>query len=322
MPDPQNPRIVANVAKMRAQGASDDEVEHYLRDVEGLKPVGQSSPQRVDYAQKLHADYASGALQKRTARVNAAEQANAQEAQANQPGFVERTAANVLNEAQGIPGMRQVEAAAGAPFAGGYQQSLASLDDATNRIPAIVRLPEQAVGATAAGSALGSLIGARIPGLNQGVGEAASNVGGRIVGTIGRVGQAARAGLNAARGIEQIAPREPQSMLQGTPTRLAQPFSTAVDLESPAQAMMRPNQPGSALSDLVTSSTPTTETNAIGDAEIAAVDQMRAKGVTEDAIGDWLGRRGLDPQAALAQHPPPTGTGFTLEQLLRQSIRP
>ena len=38
LPDSTNNRIAANVASMRSQGASDSEVEHYLRDIEGLKP--------------------------------------------------------------------------------------------------------------------------------------------------------------------------------------------------------------------------------------------------------------------------------------------
>lgn len=40
-------QIVQNVATMRAKGATDAEVEHYLRNVEGLTPVGEAKAPRV-----------------------------------------------------------------------------------------------------------------------------------------------------------------------------------------------------------------------------------------------------------------------------------
>src|ERR1044072_143273 len=45
---PDNERIKRNVAKMRAQGATDAEVEHYLSKVEGLKPKGAASTGNID----------------------------------------------------------------------------------------------------------------------------------------------------------------------------------------------------------------------------------------------------------------------------------
>lgn len=42
--DAKRARVNANAHKMQAAGASPDEIEHYVRDVEGLKPVGAAPP--------------------------------------------------------------------------------------------------------------------------------------------------------------------------------------------------------------------------------------------------------------------------------------
>jgi len=56
--DPDKARIVRNVQKMRAQNATDAEVETYLRDVEKLTPAAPVA----DPMAKLHSAYKSGAL--------------------------------------------------------------------------------------------------------------------------------------------------------------------------------------------------------------------------------------------------------------------
>ncbi len=132
-------RITANIQKMQAGGASDAEIEQYLTGVEHLAP------------QHLTPKYSPKAI----ASINKAEQANAADEDASQPGYGERLATHVLNAAHGIPGVEAVEAGAGAlgsratnnPM--NYSQALAALRSSTGNIGAGTSFAEKALGSLA-----------------------------------------------------------------------------------------------------------------------------------------------------------------------------
>ena len=128
-----------------------------------MKLKGQASePDPLDELMKLkppkhdfHAEYKSGALQKRMAGANARDAANLADEQASQPGYLERLSTHVLNAAQGIPGVEAVEAAAGAlgsKLTGRpqtYRQALGTLKTATGQIGGKTGMGERILGSTA-----------------------------------------------------------------------------------------------------------------------------------------------------------------------------
>lgn len=146
-PIPSGDQIMANVSALRSQGASDNDIEAYLKQ-SGLAP--DAAPVSSPALDRLHAAYRSGALARQTAAANAAD---AQDAQG--PGYLSRFATHVLNAAQGIPGMEAVEAGAGAlgshltghPLT--YAQSLSTLRDATGNISGPVSFAEKLMGSAA-----------------------------------------------------------------------------------------------------------------------------------------------------------------------------
>lgn len=147
-PGPDKAKVKRNVQRMIAAGASQDEVDAYVEDA--LKTA--VAPQAAHTSQ--------------TAAPSAVDEGD--------PGYGERLATHVLNTAQGIPGVEAVEAGAGmlgsnrqrildllrmkmgidpkfqsddAPLT--YKQSLDALRGMTGKIPAGLRVAEQAVGSMA-----------------------------------------------------------------------------------------------------------------------------------------------------------------------------
>lgn len=145
--DPTDPRILANLQRMKSAGATDDDLNAYLAEEEGKA----SAP-----ANPWHARYASGALPKLMAGANARDMASATESDAaTNAGAGSGLAAHLLNTAQGIPGMEAVEAGAGAlgsratdhPMS--YTQSLAALRGKTGEIGGTTSALEHFVGSLA-----------------------------------------------------------------------------------------------------------------------------------------------------------------------------
>lgn len=124
--------IRANIATLSSKGATDDEIDSYLRNDEKLASVGSHN------ALDVRPDVTSALPRNR----------------ANPTGDLEATApaaaANVLSTAQAIPGMEAIEAGAG--VAGSYlpgnkplnyQQSLAALRSQTDAIPGPIKYGER-----------------------------------------------------------------------------------------------------------------------------------------------------------------------------------
>lgn len=112
---------------------------------DALDSLWDSPPPHHDY----HAEFASGALAKRMQGENARDAANQSDLEASQPGYLERLATHTLNTAQGIPGMRAVESAAGAIGTGGFDASRKALDTSTANIGGKTSLLEHAMGSLA-----------------------------------------------------------------------------------------------------------------------------------------------------------------------------
>jgi hypothetical protein len=160
------------------------------------KPV----PQKHDY----HAEYRSGALQKRM------EAANAADVVAAQPSDDEMKAAHALNLAQGVPGMEAFQAAAGAVGSGrSYRESLDALRSGTEHIGGGTRAAEQFIGALPLAALPGS---PAVAGATYGAASGAFNadpdienraqrtiVGGLLGGAIGKAGELVGTGIRAAR---------------------------------------------------------------------------------------------------------------------------
>ncbi len=136
-------RIRQNLSTLASKGASDAEIESYLRDDEKLAPIGSKN------ALDVRPDITS-ALPRNRADVSGDIEPLARGA-----------AANVLNAAQGIPGMERGEVLAG--MAGSrlpgntpltYEQSLAAPRSQTSSIPPTLSIPEKVAGGAVFGSAL------------------------------------------------------------------------------------------------------------------------------------------------------------------------
>lgn len=177
-PESAGARIERNIAAMREQGANEADIEAYLTEHEGLKPEAPAKPARLPMAADATARRAPGTGRSgdfQAATNNIGEQA----------GFVGRgVAANVLNAAQGIPGMEALEAGAGAlgskftdhPLS--YRESRDALRAETEAIPSGIKHAERLIGGgvlakalpavkTVAGAAkTGAALGAADVGLN------------------------------------------------------------------------------------------------------------------------------------------------------------
>lgn len=136
------------IAALKAQGAPDEAIHAFLQEHLG-PPVEPPAPH--DY----HAEFKSGALAKRMQGANAREAANVAEADAAEPGYLERLGTHVLNAAQGIPGVEAVEAAAGSlgsQLTGhpqNYRTALQTLRERTGQIGTGTNLAEKAMGSVA-----------------------------------------------------------------------------------------------------------------------------------------------------------------------------
>lgn len=191
-----------------------------LWDTAPQKPTGTSAfdalwdaPQKHDY----HAEYRSGALQKRMAGANARDAANLADEQASQPGYLERFATHALNAAQGIPGVEAVEAAAGAlgsKLTGRpqtYRQALGTLKTATGQIGGKTAMGERILGSTAVLPFLPAnpvLAGAALGGADQALSadpdaSLAGRAGRTVLGAAGgaAVGKAAEFAPTFVRGV-------------------------------------------------------------------------------------------------------------------------
>jgi hypothetical protein len=186
-----------------------------------------------------HAEYKSGALQKRMAGANARDQANAADETNAQPGYVERGATHVLNAAQGIPGVHAVEAGAGSlgsqmtdhPM--NYRQSYNALNDATGQIGGKTAAAERIMGSVAAlpflpasaplaGAALGASEGALDANPDMGIGGRAYAAGwkGAVGAGVGKVAEMAPVGFAALRsksGAAMLAARDAARSAAATP---------------------------------------------------------------------------------------------------------
>ena len=190
-----------------------------------MKLKGQASePDPLDELMKLkppkhdfHAEYKSGALQKRMAGANARDAANLADEQASQPGYLERFATHALNAAQGIPGVEAVEAAAGAlgsKLTGRpqtYRQALGTLKTATGQIGGKTGMGERILGSTAVLPFLPAnpvLAGAALGGADQALSadpdaSLAGRAGRTVLGAAGgaAVGKAAEFAPTFVRGV-------------------------------------------------------------------------------------------------------------------------
>lgn len=139
---PQQPgRIARNIEAMRSQGATDDDIEAYLTQHEGLKPEPASFDD-VQGGAKSTAPKPFGIPKPDFKKIA--------------PGV----AANALNMAQGVPGAKAFEAAAG--WAGSkltdhpmsYKDSYDALTSMTDEIPTALKHAERIVGAGPLAAAL------------------------------------------------------------------------------------------------------------------------------------------------------------------------
>lgn len=160
----------------------------------------------------IHEEYASGRLAKRIKRENLNDK---EAADVPEMGYGQRLASHVLNTAQGIPGVKMVEAGAGSlgskltkhPLS--YRQSLQSLDNATGDIGGKTSFLEHAMGSVAAlpflpasPMAAGAALGGADQALDANPDEsmttrAMKTVAGAGVGAV--AGKVADSGITAAR---------------------------------------------------------------------------------------------------------------------------
>jgi hypothetical protein len=168
--DPQGPGdAAAALARLRAgQSAPPQDAAAALAKL-------RAGPPAHDY----HAEYASGALGKRMARENANDAEAAavpDEGTSNSTigAFGRSLAATGANIAQGIPGMEATEAGARALVRREpYRQSLAEIQNATNKIPTPLRVGEKIAGALPVAAALPAspaLSGAIVGGADEALG--------------------------------------------------------------------------------------------------------------------------------------------------------
>jgi hypothetical protein len=141
-----DPLLRLQYLRETGQTAEAQRYEQYLRETNQYRDAPNH-----DY----HAEFKSGALQKRMQAANARDVQSATEEDNAQPGYVDRLATHVLNTGQGIPGVEAVEAGAGAlgskltrhPMS--YGQSLAQLRENTGNIGGVVSAGEKMVGGLA-----------------------------------------------------------------------------------------------------------------------------------------------------------------------------
>lgn len=210
-PDRQS-QIQKNLSVLHSKGASDDEIESYLRDDEHLAPVESAAPTPVaapPAGPSVRPD-ASSAL----ARNRPNPTGDLQAATAN-PGKQGRYVSNVvashlLNTLQGVPGMEAAEAGIGAAVTPmDYSQSLGALRNRIQRDVGPAASLEKIAGTAPLGlikaspAILGAGLGAadRLlqadpdAGIGKRVGEGA--VGAVVGGTIGKLSDMATQGVRA-----------------------------------------------------------------------------------------------------------------------------
>lgn len=175
MSEMQEDPILDKARQLRAAGASVDEVREYLHskgydtgEPEAPAPKPVRPPMVADAtARRRPGTGTSGDFQ----------------AAVNEPGkqasFVgQGVAANVLNAAQGIPGMEAFESAAGALGPLSYRESYNALKSTTNAIPEPFRTGEKFVGGAALASALPKSNATGIVGSAKAGGKAGALFGG------------------------------------------------------------------------------------------------------------------------------------------------
>lgn len=143
MADGQDPsdRITRTIAALRQQGASEQDIEAYLVEHEGLHPVTTSPAFRAG-----HSKFTPAQL---TARADRQVQ-NAQDDLDAEPGYLERLATHTLNAGQGIPGVERLEANVGALTTGrSSDEALALLRERTGEIGGVTSAVEKGLGALA-----------------------------------------------------------------------------------------------------------------------------------------------------------------------------
>lgn len=137
-------RISRTIEAMRAQGATEADIEAYLVQHEGLTPDGPPRPAGGD----IHEQFRSGRLQKHVARENLNDAEALAAEQQDQPGYLGRLATHAANVSQGIPGMEAAQAGARSLVRGQpYRAALRDIQGATQRIPTPLRIAERVAGA-------------------------------------------------------------------------------------------------------------------------------------------------------------------------------
>lgn len=268
----QDDRIAGNVAKMRAQGASDAEVEHYLANVEGLKPK-QSIPReslRMDIPKESMVARSESTRGLSRSRPGASGDWQALTAPGQGKVIADEVlpamAALALNTAQGIPGMERAQAFTGSmgskltdsPMS--YQESLQTLRGETEKIPSDLRTtlkaagsmplaalkPLQAMSAAKGGAVIGGadqLLSAD----EMGAGErAARTLGGAAVGAA--AGKVVESGVTALRGatapsLGKTALARKQAMQAADETAYGTAANEAVGKQTPQQVLDALNHP-------------------------------------------------------------------------------
>lgn len=141
----EDPMLRLQYYRETGQSGEAQQYEQYLRETGQWRET--TNPRQ--------AEYKSGALAKRMAGANARDAATLAEEQANAPGYAQRLVTHVLNAAQGIPGVRAVEAAAGSlgskftdnPLS--FSEARGLLDEQTGNIGGKTAAVEKMIGSVA-----------------------------------------------------------------------------------------------------------------------------------------------------------------------------
>lgn len=155
-PQQEDPLVTFKRLKAEQSLAADDPIARF-RALKAASPETPPQSPAHDPTQ-VHADFKSGALQRRNAVANASDP-DAGGNDIPEPGYGERVATHVLNTAQGIPGVEAIEAAAATgPRANktgvvapgmSYKESLDALRANTGRIGGVTSAIEKGVGSLA-----------------------------------------------------------------------------------------------------------------------------------------------------------------------------